>query len=125
MALTCVPSCDGRLLESRWRAAPIKLMATTDGSEFACSPTSLSTLMVVAARLRRDFHIEARAQTAREAVSSAMLKRLSGPVPSLRATRHPRAATSIGPGFPKFHYAANSDLDGVRTADPAILSRPP
>ena len=67
MALTCVPSCDGRLLESRWRAAPIKLMATTDGSEFACSPTSLSTLMVVAARLRRDFHIEARAQTAREA----------------------------------------------------------
>ena len=31
----------------------------------------------------------------------------------LRAT--PTPATSIGPGFPKFHYATNSDLDGVRT----------
>ena len=40
----------------------------------------------------------------------------------LRAT--PTPATSIGPGFPKFHYATNSNLDGVRTADPAILSRP-
>ena len=40
----------------------------------------------------------------------------------LRAT--PTPATSIGPGFPKFHYATNSDLDGVRTADRAIFSRP-